>query len=217
MDPRWLDWAQRLQIIAQNGLHYAQDLYDRDRYEQVRDIAAGLMAGPAEAGVDPAQVRAMFTADTGHATPKVDVRGVIFREDRVLLVRELADAGRWTVPGGWADPGESPAESTVREVYEESGYHTRAVKLLALYDRNRHGHPPHPYHIYKIFFLCELVDPPPVPASRAGHEAAFHETEGADFFPIDKLPPLSIGRVTAKQIARFHEHFHHPELPTDFD
>ena len=170
MEPDSLAWAKQLQVIAQNGLTYVQDPYDRERYLQVREIAAQMLAAGAGLALPAAQ--ALYAAETGHATPKVDVRGVVFRDDTVLLVRERSDGG-WTLPGGWADPGESPAEATVREVAEESGYRTRAVRLLALYDRNRHGQGPHPFHIYKVFFQCELLAgeglaPGPV-RSGAGH------------------------------------------------
>jgi ADP-ribose pyrophosphatase YjhB (NUDIX family) len=137
----------------------------------------------------------------------VDVRGVVFRGDAVLLVKERAD-GRWSVPGGWADVYDSPSEATVREVYEESGYRTRAVKLLALYDRVRQGHPPHPFHTYKVFFQCEVL---------GGSPEESVETAGAEFFSEDNLPELSTGRVTTAQIRRFFEHYRRPEMPTDFD
>ena len=206
MQPQWLTWARRLQAIAQTGLAYPKDPFDVERFHQVSDIAAEIMA--AHAGADVGDVSQIFDAQVGHATPKVDVRGVVFRDDGILLVRELADGGRWTLPGGWADPGESPAEATVREVFEETGYRTRAVKLLALLDRNKHPHPPTAFGAYKIFFLCELV---------GGMVADSVETAGAAFFREDELPELSVGRVLPEQICHFFEHARHPEWPTDFD
>jgi ADP-ribose pyrophosphatase YjhB (NUDIX family) len=205
MEPKWLDWARRLQALAQSGLTYALSPYDVDRYAEVREIAAEMMARGSDA--DIAAIRGLFAGQEGYATPKVDLRGVVFRDDRILLVKEREDGG-WTLPGGWADVGESPAVGTVREVREESGYETRAVKLLAAYDRNRHGHPPIPFHAYKLFFLCELT---------GGAPAGSTETEGVDWFAEGSLPPLSISRVTAAQIHRFFEHHRHPQWPTDFD
>ncbi|GAB4454209.1 MAG: NUDIX hydrolase [Anaerolineae bacterium] len=207
MNPKWLDWARELQAIAQNGLTYNQDrdAYDTLRFQDVQRVAAEIVA--AHSNGDVAHFRAVFAAEEGHITPKVDVRGVVFRDDRILLVRERSD-GLWTLPGGWADPRESPSEATVREVYEESGYRTRAVKLLALYDRDKHGHPPHLFHIYKVYFLCALV---------GGAPATSVETDGVDFFAEDDIPPLSLGRVTPALIARCFEHHRHPEWPTDFD
>src|ERR1039458_5917430 len=147
------------------------------------------------------------TSPSGYATPKVDVRAAVFREHRILLVEEREDGG-WTLPGGWADVGESPAEATVREVREESGYETRAVKLLAVYARNPPAPPPIPFHAYKLFFQCEPI---------GGEPASSNETAGVDWFAEDGLPALSTSRVTAAQIHRFFEHYRHPHWPTDFD
>jgi len=217
LDPHWLAWAKRLETLAQNGLTYSTNPYDTERYEDVRAIAAEMLAARTDA--DPAAIRDLFARERGHVTPKVDVRGAVFRADRVLLVRERSD-GLWTLPGGWADPGESPAASTVREVYEESGYRVRAARLLALYDREKHGHPPLPYYVYKVIFLCELLDDSPIDratAGRQGHGTAFAETDDVAFFPAGDLPALSLTRVTPAQIARLFALYHHPEWPADFD
>ena len=139
MRPKWLDWTQRLMAIAQNGLTFAEDPFDRQRYEQIRDIAAEI--GSDHSDADAEQVRNLFTQDAGYATPKIDVRAAVFEDGRILLVRERSD-GLWTLPGGWADVGESPSVAAVREVREEAGYECRPVRLLAIYDRDhpRHGH-----------------------------------------------------------------------------
>jgi ADP-ribose pyrophosphatase YjhB (NUDIX family) len=204
-----LDWARRLQSIAQTGLAYGEPtVYDRDRYEQVRRIAAEMIS----ANGDADDFEAVFAAEAGHATPKLDVRGAVFRDDAILLVREKVrkSAGMWTLPGGWADVGESPGEAVVREVREESGFETRAVKLLALYDRNRHRHPPSPWHIWKACFLCEIVD-------ETQHELD-DEIAEARFFTRDELPELDLARITPDSyIDRFYAHREHPEWPTDFD
>jgi len=205
MEPKWLDWARRLQAISQSGLTYALNEYDRERYEAVREIAAEMMAEGGAVAIAP--VREMFAGQAGYATPKVDVRGVVIRDGRVLLVQEREDGG-WTLPGGWADVGESPAGAVVRETREESGYETRAAKLLAVYDRDLHGHPPIPFHAYKLFFRCELI---------GGLPASSQETTAVDWFAEDALPPLSTTRVTAAQIHRWFEHNCHPDWPTDFD
>jgi len=205
MEPKWLDWARRLQAVAQTGLTYALNQYDVDRYAAVRELAAEIMADGSDGDIVP--IRKLFAAEAGYATPKVDLRGVVFREEKILLVREREDGG-WSLPGGWADVGESPADGTVREVREESGYLTRAVKLLAVYDRNRHGHPPIPFHAYKLFFLCELI---------GGAPTRSHEIDDVDWFGEGGLPPLSISRVTAEQIHRFFEHWRNPQWPTEFD
>ncbi|MCC6616549.1 MAG: NUDIX hydrolase [Anaerolineae bacterium] len=207
-NPRWLDWAQRLQMIAQDGLSYDPRPFDKVRFDQVREIAAEIMA--AYGGDDFEAIRSLLNGEVGHATPKVDSRGVVFRGDEILLVQEKADNNRWTLPGGWVDINEPPSLAVEREVWEESGYRVRATKLLALYDRNKHDHPPHIYHIYKVFFLCELL-------SDERAEGDNLETASVGFFKRDAIPELSIGRVTPAQIERFFEHRSHPEWPTDFD
>lgn len=205
MTEQWLMWAQELQALAQSGLTYTKNPFEADRYIRVREIAAEIMA--THSGLPAPQINATFEAQGGYATPKIDVRGVVFQDERILLVRELKD-GLWTLPGGWGDVGEPPSRAAEREVWEESGYQVRAIKLLALYDRNLHPHPPGMWHIYKIFFLCELL---------GGSPSTSIETGGAEFFAEDALPPLSLPRVTESQLHRFFEHHRHPDWPTDFD
>jgi len=205
MDPGWLRWVKRLQAIAQDGLTYATDDYDVDRYEQLRGIAAEILAAHSTGDLDGAY--ALLELETGPATPKVDVRAVVVDDDAILLVKEPED-GSWSLPGGWADVGESPAEAAVREVREESGYRVRAVRLISAYDRDRHDHPPIPYHVYKLVFLCEILDEPP---SRVA------DTDGVGFFGEHELPDLSLSRVTPAQIKRFFELHRCPDPPADFD
>ena len=205
MEPNWLTWARKLQAIGQNGLAYSKDPFDIERFEELRELALEILQNYTDS--DLPRIRDLFASEHGHATPKVDVRGVVFNEDAILLVRERAD-GKWTLPGGWVDVNESPSESVVREVFEESGYQTKALKLLACYDRNRHPHPPHPYHVYKLFFYCEIL---------GGSPSTSYETDGVDFFKQDAIPELSTGRVTSAQIDRFFEFLRSPDLPTDFD
>ena len=207
--PTVLDWAQKLQSIAQTGLAYDPQPYDRQRYEQILDNAVAMLEANSDS--DAAAIRALFDAQIGYATPKTDVRGVVFREGKLLLVQEKMDENRWTLPGGWADVGDAPSAAAVREIREETGYSSRAVKLLALYDRNKHGHPPYIFHAYKAFFQCELTDPERHPDP---HNI---ETGDVGFFSEDELPELSLARVTGAQIARFFEHLRQPDLPTDFD
>jgi ADP-ribose pyrophosphatase YjhB (NUDIX family) len=200
-----LEWARKVQAIAQNGLAFTQDSFDRERYQQLQDLVQQVLQAQLDV---PAGVAASFwTGEHGYATPKVDVRGAIFIADRVLLVRERSD-GRWTLPGGWVDVNDSPSGAVAREILEESGYRARAVKLAALVDKNRHPHPPGVHHIYKLMFLCELL---------GGAPAVSHETDAVDFFPVDSLPELSTGRILASQIERLYRHQLEPSLPTDFD
>ena len=205
MEPNWLTWARKIQAIGQNGLAYSKDPFDIERFEELRELALEILQNYTDS--DLPRIRDLFAGEHGHATPKVDVRGVVFNEDAILLVRERAD-GKWTLPGGWVDVNESPSESVVREVFEESGYQTKALKLLACYDRKRHPHPPHPYHVYKLFFYCEIL---------GGSPSTSYETDGVDFFKQDAIPELSTGRVTSAQIDRFFEFLRSPDLLTDFD
>ncbi len=205
MDLRWLEWGKQLQAIAQNGLTFSENPYDIERYKSLQAIAAEILA--TYSNVEPSYVLDLFTQEVGYATPKVDVRGVVFRDNTLLFVKERED-GCWTLPGGWGDVGESPSEAVVREVYEESGYHTRAIKLLAVYDRNKHGHPPHRDYIYKFFIQCELL---------GGSPSSNIETDGVEFFGENEIPELSLTRVMPAQVARLFEHYRHPEWPTDFD
>lgn len=205
-EPQWLVWARELQAIAQNGLTFSRDDYDIARYRAVREIAASMMA--AGSGTDQALIVDLFAKQSGYATPKVDVRGAVFRDDRILLVRERSD-GRWALPGGWADINQSASEAMIREIREEAGFDVAVRKLAAVYDRGRHDHnPPFPFHVYKMFFLCDIA---------GGAAQPSDETTAVDFFPLDALPELSLGRVLPKQIARMFEHRVRPDLPTDFD
>jgi ADP-ribose pyrophosphatase YjhB (NUDIX family) len=209
MKPIWLYWARELQAIAQTGLAYSKDPYDHERYQAIRSLAARIMAEHSE--TEFSRIQELFSEQAGYATPKVDVRGAVFSSaGRILLVRETADAGRWTLPGGWADVNESPSRSVIREVSEESGFRVSVRKLAAVYDRERHGHlPPHAFHVYKLFFICNIVDGAAQPGS---------ETSEAAFFAADDLPnDLSVGRVQRHQIERMFEHWLMPALPTDFD
>lgn len=208
MSFQWLESAQRLQAIAQNGLTYSENPFDIERYQQIQQIAAEMMA--AYSDTEPSYVLDLFSKDVGYATPKIDVRAAVFQDNKILLVRERLDEGRWTLPGGWVDVGEPPSVAVEREVREESGYEVRAIKLVAVYDRShpRHAHPPFLHHTYKLFFQCELV---------GGTATASYETEEASFFAEDTIPELSLSRVVPTQISRLFEHARHPDWPTDFD
>jgi ADP-ribose pyrophosphatase YjhB (NUDIX family) len=205
-DPQWLTWTKRLQAIAQNGLTYARDPFDVERYEQLQQVAAEMMA--TGTGITASEkVLDLFRQEHGYATPKIEVRGAAFRDGEVLLVRERDDGG-WTVPGGWADLGDPPSAMVAREVKEESGFDVVARKLAAVYDRNRHPHPPSPNHAYKMMFICELM---------GGEAKPSYETPEVAFFARNRLPTLSIARITAYQMEQLFEHAAHPEWPTEFD
>jgi ADP-ribose pyrophosphatase YjhB (NUDIX family) len=152
-DPDWLVWAREIQAIAQTGLTFSKDPYDLDRFAALRRLSARIMAE--HTGAELGRIEGLFDAETGYATPKVGVRGAVFdAAGRILMVRETADEHRWTLPGGWADVNQTPAQSVVREVFEESGYHVRAVKLAAVWDRSRHTHPATTFSVVRMFFVC---------------------------------------------------------------
>lgn len=205
-EPRWLGWARELQAMAQAGLTFARDPYDLERYRRLRTLSLQIMAEGAGTALE--RLEALFAQDLGYPTPKVDVRGAVIQGGQILLVREASD-GRWTLPGGWADVNQSARECVEREIREESGYQARAIKLAAVWDSQRQGYAyPHPYTIYKMFFVCELV---------GGSAQTSLETSAVAFFPASDLPELSLGRVNAAQIARMFAHHREPGLPADFD
>jgi ADP-ribose pyrophosphatase YjhB (NUDIX family) len=203
--PAWLRLAERVQAIAQTGLSYAQDPYDRERYAELREIALALAAEGLERPAE--ELRVAFAAGLGYPTPKVDVRAVVFRGDALLLVRERK-SGRWTFPGGWADVGDTPSAAAERETLEESGYRVRAAKLLALLDKTRHEHPPSLDYTYKVLVGCRF---------EGGRPVSSHEIEAVDFFARDGAPELDLDRTTPGQLALAWAHHADPSRPTDFD
>jgi ADP-ribose pyrophosphatase YjhB (NUDIX family) len=207
-EPDWLVWAREIQGIAQSGLAFTKDHYDRERYEQLRGLAARMMADNSD--LDVTRIEALFAGQEGYATPKIDVRGAAFRDGKILMVREIVDADRWTLPGGWADVNLSAAENVAKEMVEESGFIVTVTKLAAAWDRSKQGHvPPGPFSTLKLFFLCDMT---------GGSPRASSETSEIGFFGADEIPQdLSIGRVTPWQIQRMFAHHANPGLPTEFE
>jgi ADP-ribose pyrophosphatase YjhB (NUDIX family) len=198
----------RIAALAQDGLTFAASDYDLERYRQLAELAAEVLS--VISGRPAEELAVALGRDSGYATPKIDVRGAIFDDqERVLLMREKTD-GRWSLPGGWADPGESPSTAVTREIVEETGYHNSVMKLIACWDRELQGNPPPlPVHVYKLFFLCRhdgAVQPP-----------AELETLDVGWFGLGELPPLSLGRVNHRQLERALAHHRDPSLPTEFD
>lgn len=190
-DPQWLAWAKRIQAISQSGLAYVKDIYDKERYEMLRDLAVEIMEQHSDADKD--RIRVTFASDIGYATPKTDIRAVVMQAGKLLLVREREDGG-WALPGGWADVGYSPFQIAVKETREESGYVVKAERLLAVFDKQFHEHPASPWHCYKIFIACSIVG-----GTAAGGEGTL-ETSEVGFFSPDNLPPLSLERNTEEQL-----------------
>jgi ADP-ribose pyrophosphatase YjhB (NUDIX family) len=208
VDPDWLRWTRELQAIAQTGLAFNPGVYDRERYEQLRALASEMMA--AHTGVPAERISSFFAAERGYTTPKVDVRGAAFDSaGRILMVREVADGGRWTLPGGWADVNLTPGENVVKELREEAGVLTKVRKLAAVWDRTRQGHPPSEFSCCKFFFICDIV---------GGTAAPGVETSEVGWFSESELPEdLSLGRVLNKHLQRMFVHARDPQLPTEFE
>ncbi|MGG1573884.1 NUDIX hydrolase [Fictibacillus sp. NRS-1165] len=205
MEPKWLEWSKQLQSIAQAGLTYSKDVYDLERFESIRKISVEILSSFTD--LDESAISDLFANETGYATPKVDIRAVVFRNKKLLMVKEKTDGG-WSLPGGWGDIGLSPSEVAVKEVKEESGFDVRPIKLLGVLDKKCHPHPPSPYHTYKIFIKCEIV---------GGQALTGIETTAVDFFSQEELPALSIDRNTRSQIEMAFRQLHHPHEPAYFD
>ncbi len=205
MEPKWLEWAKELQSIAQAGLTYSRDVYDLERFEQIREISMEIMSQYTK--VDQSVLKNLFANETGYPTPKVDIRAVIFEDNKILLVKENSDDS-WSLPGGWADIGLTPSEVAIKEVKEESGFDVKPVKLLGVLDKKCHPHPPSPYHVYKIFIQCEII---------GGGPQTGIETTAVGFFAENELPKLSKGRNTRSQIEMLFRQVNNPQEPVYFD
>lgn len=202
----WLAIAQRLQALAQAGLAYAPPAFDAERYEEVYTLSLAMMAGLT--GEPVGQLSTLFAGETGYPTPKVDIRAVLFRgTDEILLVQEKIDGGRWSLPGGWADVGHTPFEVAVKEVREETGLQTEAVRLLALLDKKQHPHPPQPWYVYKAFILCRVIG--------GSLQADTPETAGVRWVSRTELPHLALStdRVTHSQLEQMLAFARQPDLP----
>jgi ADP-ribose pyrophosphatase YjhB (NUDIX family) len=206
MDFHWLDNAQRLRAIAQTGLTYCKDRFDRQRYDELTQMAQAMLA--ALLTQPPEAITRAFELDKGYPTPKVDVRTAVFSDGRILLVKEWFD-GLWTMPGGWADELDSPSKAAERECEEESGYLVRVTRLVSVKDRRLHPYEPqHLGGIYKLFFLGEVV---------GGAARTSDETTDAGFFALDDLPPLSLARTLRVDIEQAWMHLNDPSRATTFD
>ncbi len=201
----WLKWAREIQALSQTGLAYSDNEYHAQRYRRLMAMAAEILHS--HTGVPEDEVLTDFMFQRGYATPKIDVRGAVIRDGRILLVQERSD-GRWCMPGGWADVGEVPSEMVVREVREESGFHVTPLKVIGVYDANREGSPVEFYHAYKIVFGCKFT---------GGEARPSDETAAVGFFRSDDLPPLSTNRTDIRHVAEAFDHLRDRHRPTAFD
>ena len=202
---RFLNLAKRIQAIAQAGITYTENPYDMERFEELRTISVDLMHLISNEKIEV--IRDLFASQTGYQTPMVDIRAVVFHENKILMVKELEDKC-WALPGGWADIGYSPSEVAVKEVREEAGVDVTVSRVIAIVDKKCHDHPPQPFYIYKIFMLCEFA---------GGIVKAGTETLDAGFFARDDIPALSMDRNIPSQIDMMFEYLNDPERPVYFD
>ena len=202
--PQWLVWAQEIFSLSQSGLTYSGNPYDLERYKRLQEITAEILSSQSE--ISKESVLNSFSMQAGYITPKVDVRGAVVHEGKILLIQERAD-GMWAMPGGWADLGDSPATVAEREVWEESGFRVKAEKVVAILDANR-LEPMEFYHAYKIIFLCRLLD---------GEPRTSYETLAVDFFDPDHLPLLSSYRTNEDMLREVFAHVADPNRPMAFD
>ena len=203
-NPKWLALARELFSLSQSGLTYCKNEYDLHCYQRLQELSAEIIAGQSDLSKEA--VMQTFSMQGGYATPKIDVRGAVIRDGKILLVQELADS-KWAMPGGWADIGDAPSAMVAREVLEESGFEVRAVKVVAVYDANR-AEPMEFFHAYKIIFVCEIL---------GGEPRVSHETLAVDFFDLEHLPPLSRARTDRRMIEEVFAHIQNPPRPTFFD
>jgi ADP-ribose pyrophosphatase YjhB (NUDIX family) len=202
--PKWMEWAQEIFSLTQAGLAYSQNPFDLERYKRLQEITAEMIAS--QSALEKESVLQSFSMQAGYITPKIDVRGAVIHDGKILLIQERAD-DRWAMPGGWADLGNSPASVAEREVWEESGYRVKAQKVVAVIDANR-IEPFEFFHAYKIIFLCTLLD---------GEPRTSYETLAVDFFEPDHLPLLSLFRTNEEMIREVYAHVQNPHRPTAFD
>lgn len=201
---KWLDWAIELQSLAQAGLFYGKDVFDKERYTRIREISAEMVAQAS--GMPLSQVTDIFCSDTGYQTPKLDTRAAIFQDGRILLVQEKN--GTWALPGGWVDVDQSVKENTIKEVKEEAGLDVTADLVIAVQDREKHNKPRYVYRVCKIFVLCRIL---------GGAFRANTETVASGWFPLDALPPLAEEKNTREQIAMCFEANRAEHWVTQFD
>ena len=202
---RWLVWAREIQALAQTGLTFSTTGYEVKRYHRLARIAAEITA--VHADLDREAVYRGFLEQPGYATPKIDVRGAVVREGKILMVQERMD-GRWCMPGGWADVGDRPSDMVAREVLEESGFRVKAEKVIGVFDANREGRPLSFFHAYKIVFLCRIL---------GGKSRPSDETLDARFFSFNDLPELSSPRTTVRHLQEVQAHLKDPDRAAAFD
>ena len=202
---KWLKWAIEIQSLSQIGLTYTKDVYDRERYQRLREISAEMLAKKTEVSIE--KVKDLFCHETGYQTPKLDTRAAIFRNNKILLVHE--NNGTWSLPGGWCDVLESVKSNTEKEVREETGLNVKAVKIISIQDRNKHNKPVYAYGVCKIFVLCEVIN---------GNFVENIETREIRYFSLQDLPHnLAEEKTNKEQIEMCFKAYLNENWQTQFD
>jgi ADP-ribose pyrophosphatase YjhB (NUDIX family) len=201
---KWLQWAIELQSLAQAGLTYGKDVYDKERYERIREISAEMLSYKTDISIE--KVKDLFCNEHGYQTPKLDTRAAIFSDEKILLVKEKN--GKWSLPGGWVDVNLSIKENTVKEVKEESGLDVAADSIIAVQDRAKHNLPVYAYGVCKVFVLCYVI---------GGSFKENIETIGFDYFSEDELPQLAEEKNNAEQIRMCFEAYRSENWKVRFD
>lgn len=201
---KWLAWAIELQSLAQAGLTYGKDIYDKERYKRIRELAAEMLSCKTDIPVE--KVKHLFCNETGYQTPKLDTRAAVFEHEKILLVKE--NSGKWSLPGGWVDVNVSVKENTVKEVKEEAGLDVTADRIIAVQDRNKHNLPVYAYGVCKIFVLCSII---------GGKFEKNIETTEFCYFGKNELPELATEKNTKEQVEMCFNAYYDPNWITEFD
>jgi len=204
LQPQWLEWAKELQFLAQTGLTYSKDVFDIERFERIREISAEIISAQSELSLE--KVKDLFCNETGFQTPKLDTRAAIFKEDKILLVKERN--GTWSLPGGWVDVNQTVKSNTEKEVEEEAGLKVKATRIIAVQDRNMHNMPPYAYNVCKVFVLCEIL---------SGHFQPNIETTESNYFRLEELPLLAEEKNNEEQIKMCFTAYHDKNWQVQFE
>jgi ADP-ribose pyrophosphatase YjhB (NUDIX family) len=208
-DGSMLDLAKRLRTISEIGLLYSATGYDKERYEELKNLSEQMM--DLTHHFAPHAASGLFQPTVDYPTPKVDIRALVLnRQKEILLVQEKSD-NCWSLPGGWAEIGQTPSEVAVKEVLEETGLEVECFSLAAVFDKRVHPHPPEPYYVYKMVFYCTIKDNSPVIL-----KPAFDVLDAA-WFKIDALPPLSENRILQSQVTTVYDNILQNNFLTIFD
>jgi ADP-ribose pyrophosphatase YjhB (NUDIX family) len=203
--PKWLEWAREIQQLSQTGLAFAKTEYEMMRYKRLIELTAEIVEYHTH--LDKSEIEKVFMKQPGYATPKIDVRAAVIKDDKILLVQEKSD-NLWAMPGGWADVGNIPSEVAIRETKEESGFDVKPRKIIGVYDANRVGGQLEFFHAFKIIFFCDVI---------GGMATTSDETIDVKYFSFEEIPPLSMNRTNKNHLEEIQLHLKDSNRQTYFD